>query len=430
MLFKQTRQAYDKHQPAEEGKSHRQHDEGENFHYENFRKNWSERRDSNSRHSPWQGDAKSSESAANTGAVDLTAPDSNARSNITAKNSRFIRVQQNIYRYATTGILYAVFRVNGKLKWRSLKTAKLREAKRLLLVEMDKAEKTADPIKKDMSFGELLALYEINLCGFALGTQRNRRSILKILRETWPCETEMKVSRITRAHLKNWLTLQSPRMKAVSLKDYLKVLRGIFNLAVDARVIADSPADEIKLPRPENPVRLTPTWEQALQLIAAVRSEIRNARAEHSADFLEFMLLAGIGIAEARNLCGQHISIESDQITLFRQKTKTGFTIPIFPQLKPLVNRLRDAGRLQPNVPVFEIKNARKALVNTCAKLGLPEVSSRALRRCFITRAIENGVDFKTISHWQGHKDGGALIAKVYSHLRSEHSTRMALLLK
>ena len=47
-------------------------------------------------------------------------------------------------------------------------------------------------------------------------------------------------------------------------------------------------------------------------------------------------------------------------------------------------------------------------------------------RRCFITRAIEKGVDFKTIASWQGHRDGGVLIAKTYSHLRNEHSDNMA----
>jgi hypothetical protein len=47
-----------------------------------------------------------------------------------------------------------------------------------------------------------------------------------------------------------------------------------------------------------------------------------------------------------------------------------------------------------------------------------------------ITRAIELGVDFKTIAAWQGHRDGGVLIAKTYSHLRNEHSDAMALKLK
>ena len=47
----------------------------------------------------------------------------------------------------------------------------------------------------------------------------------------------------------------------------------------------------------------------------------------------------------------------------------------------------------------------------------------------FITRAIERGVDVKVIAQWQGHRDGGKLILQTYSHVRPEHSNRMALLI-
>jgi hypothetical protein len=47
----------------------------------------------------------------------------------------------------------------------------------------------------------------------------------------------------------------------------------------------------------------------------------------------------------------------------------------------------------------------------------------------FITRAIERGVDVKVIAQWQGHQDGGKLILSTYSHVRPEHSNRMAQLM-
>ena len=47
----------------------------------------------------------------------------------------------------------------------------------------------------------------------------------------------------------------------------------------------------------------------------------------------------------------------------------------------------------------------------------------------FITRAIERGVDVKVIAQWQGHRDGGKLILDTYSHVRPEHSERMAALM-
>jgi integrase len=72
---------------------------------------------------------------------------------------------------------------------------------------------------------------------------------------------------------------------------------------------------------------------------------------------------------------------------------------------------------------------ARKAIANACKRLGFPSFTHRLLRRMFITRAIERGVDVKVIAQWQGHQDGGKLILETYSHARPEHSNRMALLM-
>jgi integrase len=47
-----------------------------------------------------------------------------------------------------------------------------------------------------------------------------------------------------------------------------------------------------------------------------------------------------------------------------------------------------------------------------------------SLRRMFVTMAIERGVDVKVIASWQGHRDGGALILRTYSHVRPEHALK------
>lgn len=106
-------------------------------------------------------------------------------------------------------------------------------------------------------------------------------------------------------------------------------------------------------------------------------------------------------------------------ITTFRHKTKSGFAIPIYPQLKPLLLRRRHDA---PNERVFAIDNAKKAIANACRRLDLPQYSHISFRRMFITRAIERGVDVKVIAEWQGHKDGGKLILDTYSHFNRAHS--------
>jgi len=122
------------------------------------------------------------------------------------------------------------------------------------------------------------------------------------------------------------------------------------------------------------------------------------------------------------------IDWEREQIVTFRHKTKSGFAIPLYPQVRSVLER-RYARRTPSEDRVFSILNAKKAIAAACKRLGLPAHSHRSFRRMFITRAIERGVDVKVIAEWQGHKDGGKLILDTYSHVNHAHSQRRAKLM-
>ena len=129
--------------------------------------------------------------------------------------------------------------------------------------------------------------------------------------------------------------------------------------------------------------------------------------------------------------------MESGRIIVYRNKTDVGFVVPIYPQLRPLVEKLCNGKK--PHERLFAINQARKAIANACKRLGfvraLPDgrmvaaYTHRSLRRMFITRAIERSVDVKVIAEWQGHRDGGKLILETYSHVNPVHSQRMAQLM-
>jgi integrase len=287
-----------------------------------------------------------------------------------------------------------------------------------------------DVRQAQMTLEALLKLHEDQLNRYDVRTRENRRSILNTFRRTWRQGLGIPLKEITPADLELWLAQHSARMKRTSLNAYIIFLRQLFMLAISSRAIAESPAAGLKMLKPEDPIRNTPTWPQFQKIVAEIRRQQFNADAQQSADLAEFMGLAGVGLAECANLNGEHIDFEGNRIGLFRSKTDTGFSIPIFPQLKPLLNCLRDRGEIQVGKPVFRIKNPKKALAAACKRLGYLLFSTRSLRRCFITRAVELGIDFKTIAAWQGHRDGGVLVARTYSHLRSEHSDAMAKKLK
>src|SRR5437764_1322601 len=55
-----------------------------------------------------------------------------------ARKGEFHKVGENLYRYSSNDRYYAVFRVNGKLIWKSLKTSDRELAKRKLKEEQEK----------------------------------------------------------------------------------------------------------------------------------------------------------------------------------------------------------------------------------------------------------------------------------------------------
>jgi integrase len=342
-----------------------------------------------------------------------------------SRSGKFSKVGENLYRYTSNGIYYAVFRDKRKLKWKSLKTTDRTLAKRRLPGEMDNARKT-DPKASKMTLARLLEVYQENLKTLDAKTIATRMSIVKRFKQTWNFGLEIQVRDATVNHLKAWLGLHRERLRKSSMNEYIRFLRHLFVAAIHERVIAESPATELVEQRRETPIRETPTWDQFEAIAQEIRSQRFSETAEHSADVVEFWARAGAGTAEAANLLGDQIDFAKNEMRFFRSKTDTGYLVPIFPTVRPLLEQLQARGQIKRGEPVFKVRDPKKALAAACRRLGYPAFSARAFRRLFCTRAVENGVDFKTVAAWQGHKDGGVLIVKTYSHLRDTHSREMA----
>jgi len=68
----------------------------------------------------------------------------------------------------------------------------------------------------------------------------------------------------------------------------------------------------------------------------------------------------------------------------------------------------------------------RDSLKLARAEAGLEWVGFHHLRHYFASHAVMAGVDFRTVADWLGHRDGGVLVGRVYSHLLNEHKRRAA----
>jgi len=336
-----------------------------------------------------------------------------------------IKRERGLYKYVPNGTYHARVRFRGKLYRRKLETGDLAVAKRKLREFKNDLERT-DATKGNTSFGKVLDDYAAALTG-AESTTEDKKVIIKKLKATWFGVDSLPLRTVKPSQVATWLSRYYGHLSAAAYNGALCVVRAALASAVKDKIVIESPADGLTYRKRKQPIRLTPTHEEFKAIIADVRSQPFNADARDSADLLEAMGLLGLGQAELSGIKREHVDLASERIALYRHKTSCAFTVPIFPQARALIERLCEGRRS--SEPLFRVAQARKALSNSCKRLGFPSFTHRSLRRLFITTALERGVDVKVVSLWQGHRDGGALILKVYSHVRSEHSNRMAQLM-
>jgi integrase len=340
------------------------------------------------------------------------------------KHGTLQRVGESLYRYSSNGVYYARIKIGGKEIKRSVGTTDRALARRNLAALKDELRQT-DRSQGRITLEELADRYLATIQHQKPKTVERKTFIVGRIKNHWPTGKLIQVGKIRPSDVDLWLSRYD--FGSASRNLFISCIKEIFELAIRDRIIAESPAAHLRYAKREKPIRPTPTYEEFKAIIADVQAQPFNADAQDSANFLEFLGLAGLGQAEASSLRCSDVDFDAGHIITFRHKTSTGFAVPIFPQVRLLLERLCE-GKANGD-HVFKIHDAKKALAGACRRLELPAFSQRSLRRMFITRALERGVDVKVIAEWQGHRDGGKLILDTYSHVNRVHSQRMAQLM-
>jgi integrase len=322
-----------------------------------------------------------------------------------------------LYRNARSGRYYGIKKINGKRKERSLITTDRKIAERRHREWIGNLQRV-DRERERTTLRELLERFVAVNRGRSIKTQQTNRSVIRKLTATWPVGIDIEVRQIRPSHLDEWLALHEARLRNTSYNRYAGVLKQLFEIAVKDRIIAESPFDQVttRWKKPQVPVRRVPTVEQFQAIVDEIRTQRYTRFAASTADFVEFLGLAGVGQAEASSLTWGDVDWQGQRISFRRHKTDTRFYVPIYPHLRPLLERLnRTAESLARSAAVFHIHDAKKALKAACERLGYPNFSQRNIRQCLIVRLWKAGVDKKLIAKWQGHQDGGQLNIDTYT---------------
>lgn len=339
-----------------------------------------------------------------------------------------VRVAQGLYRSTASRVYFAHVRIGGKLFRESLKTDDRKLAERRL-TNFRRSKQRIDPKLGRTTLADLCDRYAETLSHMSQSSIKSKTGILTRIKAEWPGGSQKRVADIKPSDCDRWLGRQAERIGHSHANAYIQLLRDLLTFAVRDRIIGDSPAEHLNYFKRDKPIRPTPTWEEFQAIVEDIRNQQFNADAENSANFVEFLGLSGLGRAEAAALTWSDLNFKRGQLITFRHKTATGFAVPIYPQLRPLLEKLKAGAKPGVGERVFRISDAKKAIAGACERLGLRHYSHIGFRRMFITRAIERGVDAKVIAQWQGHRDGGKLILDTYSHVNPMHSDRMAKLM-
>lgn len=362
----------------------------------------------------------------------------------------------NLVRNSASGNYYARVKVNGKLKWRTLKTKVFRIAK-VRVVDKQKALQTqgrllrgkgGDGTEDETKMAHYIACYRAQLENnptLADSTRERALNTVKTLLKTWPELPKKDVRHLTtfecvaQAHkaLKEGTGFIAPNVKTVrvgmsvsSFNKWVDALRAILKIAVETGMAEENYALAIeRLPLRPKMLEL-PSIAEFDEIVHKMATSGSKWSAD-AADLARLLAYTGARLREATKLRWSHLDQQRSSLTLPGTKTKNSVNrpLPLSPKLISFLDELRERrGKESDRAPIARVGSCLETLKRACHKVRGEDwsMTHHDLRHFFATRCIESGVDIMTLSKWLGHADGGKLAMETYGHLRQEHSQAQA----
>jgi integrase len=256
-------------------------------------------------------------------------------------------------------------------------------------------------------------------------SKQYREERIAALLKSWPTLDKMDVARVTKAECLNWAADFQKTVSATNFNNTVGSLKLVLEIAVESGARYDNPAKFIKRARIIVREPDLPSQEDFERVLAAIKHK-------SVADLIRFVAYSGMRISEAAKVTWQDVDFEREQIAVRGDEVTATKNweirrAPMIPEMKVLLERIRDEKPdPKPTDPVMSAKEFLGSVKTACRKLGVKYFNHHAMRHLFITRCMELGINVSLIADWTGHKDGGALILKRYSHVRPAHSAEMA----
>ncbi len=367
--------------------------------------------------------------------------------------------QAGIRRDRASGLYYLHKKIHGATIDESLETTDWNEAIARFFARVERliADGPArDPLVggTNLNLGELAKLYLERLaagaCGDkSAGTIKTAADLLMSIRRTWTASRlgdfdSAEPSAVTFDQLLAWrkqcLDPQGCGLSAATLNKFIHILRGLFRLAVERECLVPARdgsivTDRLKAARIQIPQYLIPTPEQFAKILSYYDEVWWRGDGKHGRDLVEGLSYTGLRKSEAAALRADWIDLKAWTIHLPAEAVKGRMgdrrprTFPILHDARPLFTRL--VANARPDGAVFRVREVTRSLANACKFAGWPHrFTHHTLRHYFGTRCLQAGIPVQEVAAWLGHRDGGALLLRIYAHACPQFAASVAERLK
>lgn len=213
-------------------------------------------------------------------------------------------------------------------------------------------------------------------------------------------------------------------------KTIFSILKSALSSAEDKGYITNI-WSKVKLPKKESSnVRILSRGEQR---------RLEGALTAHDDIGILLSLYTGLRIGEVCALKWENIDFETSALTVVGTQTRTEKGVRVTPPKSQsskrkipipdfLINKLIAMPKtceyvLSREGKAYDVRTYRRYFKSILSSAGLPDIHYHALRHMFATRALEVGMNYKTLSEILGHSTV-AITLDLYAHSIDEHKKR------
>ena len=232
----------------------------------------------------------------------------------------------------------------------------------------------------------------------------------------------MRIADITHSDLKNYRTRrQSQGIENSTINTEMSVASKVFQHAIDNGIITENPVSTMKPLKVAKPERQLLSNEDIQQLC--------SMSTEWFSNYIRFLQYTGAREQEALRVrwidvefSRNRVHIGADGLAKNGKSRYVEMSEALRVHLEAMHSKAAQVDTLF-NPGEYDDRTALNA---ARTQAGLDWVGFHDLRRHFVSQCVMSGIDFATIANWVGHQDGGALLARKYTFLHSQHVVNQA----